>query len=136
MYINLSLIVGDLMGGGYETFCYKYKHNILFSLVWGLFLITIWDSLCDCHIQSLAFSFPSFYPSFYVFLSDCNSGFYHFGKVCIVFTRKTAIITNLYLSKYRIISNILFKQLLCTCMLCICTWFTMIHMEFSSLLWP
>ena len=74
------LIVGDLMGGGYKIFGWKYKYNILFVFGMGLFIIINWDSLCDCHIQSLAFSLSPFYPISYVFLTNCNSGSYQFGK--------------------------------------------------------
>ena len=73
MCINLLLIVGDQMRGGYKTLGLKNKHNIYLSLVWGLYTIINWVSLCDCHIQSLAFFFLHFNFCFTAFLTDCNS---------------------------------------------------------------
>ena len=88
----LPLIVGDLMGGRYKTFGYKYKYNISSSLVWGLYTIINWVSLCDCHIQSLAFSFLHFNFCFTAFLIDFNLKSY---PSCL--TYENTFSTNMYL---------------------------------------
>ena len=95
MYTDLPLIVGDLMGGGYKTFCLKYKYNIFLSLVWDLYTIINWVSLCDCNIQSLAFFFLHFNFCFTAFLIDCNSEFYQHG-ILFHLGKETFLTTNMY----------------------------------------
>ena len=106
LYINFPLIVGVFIGGvGIKHLVRIANTTSLLLLEWGSFLTIInWVYLCDCHIQSVSFSFSPI------------------------------SITYIYLSKYRIISNSYLNNNCYSYALYVCSQFTRIHLSFSSLL--
>ena len=74
LYINLPLIVGVFIGGvGIKHLVRIANTTSLLLLEWGSFLTIInWVYLCDCHIQSLSFSFSPISINKHIFIQVQN----------------------------------------------------------------